>query len=170
MLDRTGQVALVHQTGFWPFIISTVTRSSWNHMLTAINATECVSAGPHGVQRRHIGDFPGAVWSEFPETALARHKVAAFALAQIGKPYAYLDDFLIGVGLLTRSKAPAWLLTRLRSTKRWECAELADAALQHGGVNVFTDGRPWGAVYPGSFEQVFHDYGWLTNDDPPRWA
>jgi hypothetical protein len=170
--DRTGQVGLYHQTGFWPWVISTVTGSYWNHMVTGINATECASAQGNGVQRHQISDYPGMVWSEFPETQLARHKVAQFAADQLGKPYAYLDDFLIGIGLLTRSKTPTWILKRLRSGQRWECASLADAALQHGGVNVFTDGRPYGAVYPGSFEQVFRDYGWLPAADaePPRWA
>lgn len=169
-MDITGQVALVHQTGFWPFIITTVTGSYFNHMITGISPTEVISAAGNGVTKRHVSDFPGAVWSEFPETHLATDKVVAYAKAQLGKPYAYADDLLIGIGLLTRYHAPTWLLKHLRSPNRWECAELADAALQHGGVNVFHDGRPYGAVYPGSFEPVFRDNGWLTNNNPPRWA
>lgn len=172
MMDVTGQVALVHSTGFWPAVISIVTHSHFNHMITGISPTAVVSAERQGVIRRHVSDFPGAVWSEFPETILAEHKVAEYAISQIGKPYAFLDDFFIGVALITRQHAPGWLMRRLRSGKRWECAELADAALQHGGVNVFHDGRPWGAVYPGSFEPVFRDYGWLPGPDDvvPRWS
>lgn len=172
MKDRTGQVALVHSTGFWPWLISAVTHSYWNHMVTGINPTQCVSAEQAGVRIRNVSDFPGAVWSDFPETLLAQHKVAVFAAAQEKKPYAFLDDFFIGIAILTKSSAPNWLRRRLRSGKRWECAELADVSLQHGGVNVFHDDRAFGAVYPGSFEKVFRRYGWLPTegDQPARWA
>jgi hypothetical protein len=172
MTDRKGQVALVHSTGFWPRIVSWVTGSYWNHMLTGTDDVWCASAESAGVRIRHVSDFPGAVWSEFPETELARDKVAAFALLQEGKPYAFLDDGFIGLAIILRRNAPAWLRRRLRSGKRWECAELADVALQHGGVNVFHDDRAFGAVYPGSFEKVFRRYGWLPaeGDQPARWA
>jgi hypothetical protein len=141
-------------------------------MVIGITPTTCVSAEQAGVRVRHVSDFPGAVWSIFPETELAQHKVAAYAKDQLKKPYAFLDDFFIGVAIISKSKAPNWLRRRLRSGKRWECAELADVALQHGGVNVFHDDRAFGAVYPGSFEKVFKRYGWLPADDGEvaRWA
>jgi len=172
MIDRTGQVALVHSTGFWPWLVTAITGSYWNHMVTAINLHECVSAETTGVRRRQLADFRVTAWSMFPESDLARHKVAAFAEAQIGKPYAFFDDFLIGLGIVFRTSAPAWIQSRLRSGRRWECAELADAALQHGGVNVFHDGRPYGAVYPGSFEPVFERFGWLPGEaeELPPWV
>lgn len=169
-MDVTGQVALVHQRGFWPSLITVVTSliaerpedAHWNHMLTAISPTECMSAERKGVTRRKISDFPGAVWSDFDETELQRDLVADFAAAQDGKPYAFLDDFFIGVGIIMRRRTPAWLRRRLRSGKRWECAELAGASLACGGItNIINDDRPFAAAYPASYAPVWRARGWL---------
>ena len=53
------------------------------------------------------------------------------------------------------------LAAMLADPDSYQCAQLADAALQHAGVHVFRDDRPYGAVYPGSFVPVFQAFGWL---------
>ena len=65
------------------------------------------------------------------------------------------------MAILTKQSTPHWLTRILMDNGRWQCAELADASLLAGGINVFTDGRPPCAVYPGSFVPYFREHGWL---------
>lgn len=159
-----GQIGLVRTTGLMSWLIRVVTRSHWNHVVIAVSETECVGAEPHGAKLRPVTYFDDVVWSEFPLTAKQQQKITAWTRGKIGAAYGYFDDLAIGIGLLTRTHTPRWIEHWLSSNNQWECAALADAALQHGGVHVFRDDRPYGAVFPGSFVHVFEDYGWLKPD------
>lgn len=165
-MDLGGQIGLVHTHGLPARIIQVVTASHWNHAVVRINATLCVSAEPGGVRVRKIADFPEVVWSDFPLTRIQRGKIRAFTVKQLGKPYNWRDDILIGLGLLFRSDSPHWMLRELSEESSWQCAQLADAALEHAGNPIFDDNRPNGAVYPASFVPFWRDAGWLKESDP----
>lgn len=162
-MNLTGQVGLVPD-GKKPFqrLISHVTGSPMHHTVVAISNRSCVSAELDGVRLRPISHFPNAVWSRFRYTGRQRHDIATFTLQQVGKPYALLDVLLIGVAITTKRDTPRWLTRHLMDTDRWQCAELADAALLSAGVNLFTDGRPPCAVYPGSFVPYWEEHGWIA--------
>lgn len=163
VLDRTGQVGLISgPRKFWPIIISVITRSSAYHVVIDVGNGECVSAEPGGVRLRPVTDFPRAAWSKLPLTRRQRLLIAGWARAQVGIPYNYFADFLIGLALVTRRHAPKWVGRYLRTGCRWECAGLADAALMRAGIRMFRDGRPYGVVYPGSYVNIFKDFGWAS--------
>ncbi|TFD74719.1 hypothetical protein [Cryobacterium fucosi] len=105
-------------------------------------------------------DFPGAVWSRFPFTRKQRLSIAFWARNRYGRPYNYAAFVAIGVALMLKRSTPEWVERFLMTDRSYECAQLADAALMHAGVHVFRDGRPYGAVYPGSFVKVWEHFGW----------
>jgi hypothetical protein len=143
-----------------------VTRSEFNHVVVNVGVAVdgqqlCVGAEPRGARIRPVTDFHDVVWSEFPLTEHQQGVVAGWALRHENTPYGYMSDFFIGVALLTRTHTPWFIEHWLSDGKRYECAGLADAALRAGGVHVFRDGRPVGAIFPGSFQRVFEAFGWL---------
>lgn len=157
-----GQVGLCRTGGFWGWLIRLVTRSEINHVVVGIGDGLCISAEPGGVRTRPINYWPPITWSKFPLTGSQRTRVAMYAESQIGTPYDYLADAAIGVALITGEHTPAWLANYLQSDDRWQCAALADACLRRGaGENYFMDHRPTSAVYPGSFQKVFEEFGWM---------
>lgn len=169
-MTLAGQIALIPDGKRWfQRLIQWVTRSPVHHCVVAISDTECVSAEIQGVIIRPVSHFPKAVWSRFAITDPQRHDIVRFATAQIGKPYALLDDLLIGVALVTRTNTPHWIQDKLMSDDKWQCAELTDAALLAGGINLFPGGRPACAVYPGSFLPLFREHGWWRKTWMTHW-
>ena len=160
-LSRTGQIGLLSgPRKFWPIVIALVTRSSAYHVILDVGDGECVSAEPGGVKLRPVTDFPHAAWSKFPLTRQQRLRIAVWSRAQVGIPYDYLADFIIGVALLARRRPPRWVEEYLRGNGRWECAGLVEAALIRAGVRMFRDGSPYGVIYPGSYARIWADFGW----------
>ena len=160
--EHAGQIGLCWTTGFWGRVIRKVTKSHYNHTVIRISETECIGAEPGGVRVRDITEFPEVVWSQFPLTRTEQNRIVTFAKTQLGVRYNYADDLFIGIALLSREHTPDWISRVLSDPDSWQCAQLADAALQRAGVHVFTDNRPYGAVYPGSFVPVFQAFGWLS--------
>lgn len=158
-----GQVALVRTHGFVAWAIRVITNSPYNHMVVGTAAGDTVSPEHEGVIRRRVTYWQPdrIVWSRFAETELQHWQVADFAEDQLGKKYNWGSDFWIFIALITKRHTPKWIEARLNSGSRWQCAQLADAALRAGGVPVFTDGRSPGAVFPGSYIHLFRERGWL---------
>lgn len=156
-----GQIALIpHGINIWQKLIELVTNAPVHHCVVAISETECVSAEINGVRIRPISDFPHAIWSHFELTDPQRYDIARFALKQIGKPYALVDDLLIGIALLLKSHVPDWIVDKINDDGHWQCAELADASLLAGGISAIEPGRPPCVVFPGSFMPYFKAHGW----------
>jgi hypothetical protein len=156
-----GQIGLCTTTGFFGWLIRTVTRSTVNHVVIGVGDGLVVSAEPGGVRARPERYWPPIVWSELPLSDMQKQHIALYALHQIGTPYDYLADAAIGIALITGEHTPKWLARYLRSNKRWQCAALADSACRHAGVHLFRDHRTTSAVYPGSFEKVWRAFGWM---------
>jgi hypothetical protein len=157
-----GQIALIpHPKNWFQRAIEIVTRSPVHHCIVCYDDDDNVaSAEIPRVVSRPASAWPDAVWSHFELTDAQASDIANFAKAQIGKKYSLIDDLLIAVSIVTKTKTPHWIQDRLMDSGQWQCAELADASLLAGNVNVFRDGRPACAVYPGSFIATFRANGW----------
>lgn len=160
-MKYTGQIGLVpHPVNIWQRIIEGVTRAPVHHCIIAISENLCVSAEIPRVRTRPISAFPKAIWSRFDLTDEQRENIADFAFDQIGKKYALVDDILIGLCLLFRENMPRWMVRRIMSQQRWQCAELADASLLSVRISAIADDRPPCVVFPGSFIPYFKLHGW----------
>lgn len=157
----TGQTGLVPKDGGWASgVVAWASRSQWTHMVMAVSETVVVSQEPGGARYRPVGYFPGIVWSKFPMRPSQRRRIVRYAHSRIGTPYAWADYWAIGIALVTRSHTPEWLASYVADTKSLICSQLCDLALQAGGIHVFFDERPAGAVIPASFGKVFIARGW----------
>ena len=157
----TGQVGLVPGDKGWASgVVMWATRSNWSHMVVAISERECVSAEPGGVRIRPIGYYPGTVWSKFPLRWTQRRRIVNFARSRIGTKYAWIDYLAVGVAIITGRATPEWLRSYVADDTSLICSQLCDLALQAGGIHVFFDHRPAGAVIPASFARVFIARGW----------
>lgn len=161
----TGQVGLVPKDGGWASgVVAWASRSNWTHVVIAISETECVSAEPGGARIRSNTYYPGTVWSRFPMRPSQRRRIVRYARSRLGTPYAWGDYWAVGIALMCNSWSPEWLRSIVADTKRLLCSQLVDLALQAGGIHVFHDYRPAGAVIPASFGKVFVSRGWADRD------
>lgn len=155
-----GQIGLVRTHGLSSWLIRVVTRSKVNHTVTDTGTCLISAEYPH-VRTRPYGHFTNIIWSQFAFQNNQADKIVEFAEAQIGKPYGTLDDIAIGVALITRDHTPHRLMRWLSNNGEWICSALCDAALRHAGIHIFTDGRPVGTVFPGSYTSFYNDAGWM---------
>lgn len=169
-----GQVAIVPGAdNLVGWLICRITGSHSRHMFVITGpqpgqdpSLDCVSADAEldakQVRQRRLTDFPTAIISKFDLTPAQRADVVAYALAQVGKPYAYLDDALIALERIGRFRFPACIRERFAYDGQLQCAQLCDFALNAAGVHVFDDDRLIGDVFPGSFEQEYIKRRWYT--------
>jgi hypothetical protein len=89
-----------------------------------------------------------------------RTAVAAAGASLIGTPYGWPDCVAIALAQDRLEKwkrvdahlpidQQPWWVRRLARTDKLICSQLVDYALFLGGVNLFTDGRPFGLCSPG---------------------
>lgn len=163
-LSKLGQIGLQTKGDtFIPRGIQVVTRSDVFHVVVAISETECIGAQPGGAKIRPIDFTPNLVWSQFDLTPAQAQASADWARAREGRPYSFINDALIGISCGLDFAWPKFITEHYSNDKTYECAQLADAALTLGaGISVFNDGRPFGTVYPGSFEPIFKKNSWWT--------
>lgn len=156
-----GQIGLKTEArGFVEKSIEFVTRSTVHHAVVVISATECISCEPFVGARIRPLDYDSFVWSNFdltPEQALGS---ATWARAREGRPYSFINGFLIGLTMYGFTW-PKSVWHHFSTDKSYQCAQFADAALTLGaGISVFDDGREFGQVFPGSLELLFKKNGW----------
>jgi len=171
----TGQIGLVHGTGFWPHAIEVVQAlaepvnlAHWNHIIVGVSETEFAEEAPGGARIRPISDFDHleVVWSRFPLTMHQRSLISKWAIdhsatqGHPGVPYGYFDVAAIGLSILLKQKTPDWIQAELSNGKTYECAAFADADYRAAGVHLFDDDRPTAAVYPASIASRF-DPAWF---------
>lgn len=161
-MTLTGQVGIISNgTAFWPKVIEWATRSRAHHIVVAVSDTHCLSAEPGGARIRPISDFPTAVWSRFPLALDQRVHIAYWCHTKRFVPYNYRVFAVNGLHLVLHVPVPAWLYRWAATPNRLVCSQLADIALTAAGVSVIDDGRPFGIVFPGDWEQEFRRRGWI---------
>lgn len=163
MTAEVGQVAVIpapHEPV--PWAIASITGSHSYHMVGHVGGGQVVSAEPGGVRLRSVDEFPTAVWSDYPITGLRAQAAAEWGRAQLGKPYAYADDALIGAERLLRIRFPGWIRRAYEHTGQWNCSQLCMGMLIAGGVDAFPgDKDRLGDVAPGDFEHAFIRAGFV---------
>lgn len=160
MVDLTGQIGIVpHPHTFVEHAIDWVTKSPVHHAVLAISPTKCVSCESGGARLRNISDFPDAYWSAFDLTTVERDTIVAFGNSKLGKPYGWFADAAIAIALVSGIQTPLWIQSYLNSDRRYECAQLCDAAYNAAGRHMFV-GIISSAVFPGMFIPIWKSNGW----------
>lgn len=161
--ELLGQIAVIPGANTpIQYGICKITGSHCAHVIVCIGDNECIGAEPGGARIRPMTDYPTAIWSKFVFQPGQAQAIADYARAQEHKPYNYFDDAIIGLQCALHFHLPEWVTGKFGDDDSFECAQLADAALQAGGIQAFTDKRPPGSVFPGSFEFLFIRDQWYT--------
>lgn len=144
------------------WFISAFTQSLAVHVVINRGDGTVVSAMPDGVIIEPLDAYKGAIWSRFPYGPGQGEAVVAFAMEQRGKKYNYVDDGMIGIEYLTGWNFPTIVTNVVDNGKRWQCSQLADAALCAGYKDLFpaVDGR----IAPGTFAKLYEAEGWWPDN------
>lgn len=167
MGDSTlGQVGVVYDgTSFVAHAIQWLTRSRAFHTVTGLGDGTCVSADPVGVRVVDTSIYKNIVWSKYDLTPEQAQGSADWALARVGRPYAFLDYPMLIWTAMTGMRWPHFIRKHFSNDGSHFCSELSDGALTHGaGIKVFDDGRDLAEVVPADFQRLFERYGWWTVD------
>lgn len=159
----TGQIGVVHNPTPWSFgaLVSAVTKSPAFHVVTAISETECVSPEFRGALRRPVSHFGNITWSRFDYTDAERTGVVDWVTKRIGRPYAWLDDAMIGFHDLTGWRIPPTIAHYLSGDRWYMCSELAACAVFYGaGLRPFPTRYP-GEVSPADWDDYLNQKGWI---------
>jgi hypothetical protein len=162
-VNLLGQIGLIpNPQNFVERGIEFVTRSKVHHVIVCISDTECIGAEPGGARIQSLTDWPNAIWSQYEFTPQQAQASADWARSKEGVPYNWIDDAYIGLACLFGRQAPRFIVERVGDEDTLQCAQLGYGALTKGaGIQVFSDARLEGAVFPGSFVPVWKQNGWM---------
>jgi hypothetical protein len=160
--DLAGQIGLVLKpTSFWGRLIAWWTNSPAYHTVLAIDNVRCISAEPGGARYREISLYPEIVFSHFDLTEEQRDNIVDWGIRHLGTSYNFAEDIAIGIGLRFGMKTPLWIQRYLSSDYILNCSQLCDAAYFNADIDLFTDHRLSGAVFPGSYVPLWVAKGWM---------
>lgn len=176
MDSNFGQIGVIPgASNLFEWAICTITHSEARHCIVGIGGGMAVSADPHGVHEIVVADhYPVVLWSRFDLSWDQAARIAQFALHQVGKPYAYIDDLLIWAERVFHFRFPQWIRERFADDGQWQCSELSDMSLLAGGVDAFYPRDLVGDTAPSDFEDLFIRKNWSTKAQfqsyPVRWS
>jgi hypothetical protein len=163
-----GDFCCVATNGWQAKVIRLVTRSTVNHAFILVAPGRIIEADPGGAVETNLANYDGLYqeWSDMDLSPTVRAKIvdAAHGFTCIkkvdgicvGAPYSWVDDACIGLTRIFGVHVPLWVRNRLGDPKRLECAQLVDMAFADAGVQLFTDHRLPGDVFPGSLTVFTH--------------
>lgn len=161
MRDLTGQFGLSRiggPLGFWIGVGQLLIGDGApiSHAFVVVG-DQVVEAMPSGARlaplERYVGR-PDVIFSNIALTETQRFVIAENAQALIGAKYGF-SDFL-ALALNVWGIRPKWLRDYIASSGRLICSALVDRAFSQAGIQLFPDGRDYGAVSPGDL------YRWLA--------
>jgi uncharacterized protein YycO len=151
MAPQAGDIGVVPGSGFVMWLVRHVTRSPVGHAFLFAGSGRVIEGQPSGVQYNSLAAYPKVRWLGNLSAGLTdvqRAAIITYGRQHLGVPYSWIDDAEIGFTDLF-GWAPRWMRSRLRSDATLMCSQLCDQAYAAAGVEIFTDGRPPGAVSPG---------------------
>jgi uncharacterized protein YycO len=153
---RPGDLLIVKTTGIAARVIQWGTHSRYNHAaiyVGTVNGVETlIEANPSGIEAKSLSEYASRQYlvSDYPLSDAQRKRIVAFAYAQIGKRYGWLD--IAALVLLSLGIRWRWVINTAMDQTRFVCSQLACEAAWHGGWDVTGNGEPWSAT-PGDMEE-----------------
>jgi uncharacterized protein YycO len=154
-----GQIGVVTDgAGFFPRSIQFITHSRANHTFVVADNGTVISADPEGVRRAYVTDYPTALYSNVALTADQRLRIVTWAEQRIGRPYSYLDDFLVGAEYSFRFRWPEIIRHYMDRDSEYMCSQLCAAAWAAGGLRPIA--KDPCETSPADWYDFFHAQGW----------
>jgi hypothetical protein len=151
--DLTGQVGLrQHATDPIGRGIEWATDSVTHHVVVHIGGGLCVSAERPRVRLRKVSEYPALVNSDFALTDEQRKRIVSAALALTGRPYNTAVLVILGLHKITGWNVPKVVRLWLNRRPNVDCSDLANRALQAGGIHLFTQDTT--LVTPADFQHA----------------
>jgi uncharacterized protein YycO len=150
---RPGDYGVVKTNGFIGGLIRLTTTSRWNHAVIYIGAGSIVEARPTGVKFGKVDQYPVIAWNKHEDslTDEKRTEIVDYAVAQIGKPYGYLDILVIFLRAFGLKLPPSKLWVSLARGQGFICSELVSEAYEH--ANYSLSKKPDALVTPGDLAE-----------------
>jgi cell wall-associated NlpC family hydrolase len=158
---RAGAFGLVRTGGWAAWLIRVGTRSTVNHAFVYIGDGRIIEAEPDGATESDVSKYSSVIWSAVPMTDEQSSAIVAWAKAQKGVPYGWLDIAVLSLaafGIHNR-----WIDRRIENTHYLICSQLVDKAYELGDVHLFDDGRLPGQVTPGDLLRLITNKGWVLH-------
>lgn len=132
---RPGDYGVVKTSGVVAKLIRLGTLSRWNHAFIYIGDGRIVEARPTGVTISTADQYEVLAYNQHEHaiTDAHREKIVSYALEQVGKPYGFLDIFVIFLRIFgLRVPFPSfWAKLSLR--KGYICSELVAETYDKAG-------------------------------------
>jgi uncharacterized protein YycO len=147
---QAGSIGVTPSHGWVAAGIRLVTRGPFAHSFIATGrGFEVIEGDPHGARPNDARHYRKVVWLEALTAGMTlaeREAAVAWAVAHLGTPYSWIDDFLIGWRDLFRFALP-FSKRRMESDATLMCSQLCVAALRAGGRDL-APGKPDGGISP----------------------
>lgn len=149
---RPGDYGVVKTNGIVAKLIRIGTLSRWNHAVICIEGDLIVEARPIGVSFGKASSYEHIAWNQHESiTDEQRTAVVDYALAQIGKPYGFLDIFTIFLRILGLRVPPVKLWNKLSKREGFICSELVAEAYSKASFKLIN--KPLNLVTPGDLAE-----------------
>ena len=149
---RPGDYGVVKTNGLVAKLIRLGTLSRWNHAVICIEGDLLVEARPIGVSFGKVSSYENIAWNQHESiTDGQRTEIVDYAVAQIGKPYGFLDIFTIFLRILGLRVPPVKLWNKLSKREGFICSELVAEAYSKANFKLIN--KPLNLVTPGDLAE-----------------
>jgi len=149
---RPGDYGVVKTNGIVAKLIRLGTLSQWNHAVICIEGDVLVEARPVGVSFGKASNYDHIAWNQHENiTEDRRAAIVDYAVAQIGKPYGFLDIFTIFLRIIGLRIPPVKLWNKLSKRQGFICSELVAESYYKAGFTLIN--KPINLVTPGDLAE-----------------
>lgn len=162
--DHINQIVVVPGAGPFAGIVRWATDGPMAHAawvgpdgIYEASTSEGIILTPFDEFDAEYGSDDAYVYSAFDVSTLDIDAALTFAKSQLGKPYDWVDDIVIGLAEIAQhygnyGLVPTPLLNHieraLEDDRRWNCSAFVVAICLHLGVDIFSTKMPTHAVSP----------------------
>ena len=135
---QPGDFGVVKTNGIIGRLIRLGTTSRWNHAFIYIGDGVIVEANPTGVTLSPVKKYPQIAWNHRDTIpAKTREQLVDLALAEVGKPYAFLDIAILLLRIMgLRFTKPNKFWKKLAIQNGWFCSELVSYCYRSAGLTL----------------------------------
>jgi uncharacterized protein YycO len=158
---QPASIGLTRSHSLLALLIALFTRGPYAHAFiatgrrTSEGGIEIIEAASKGARYWDARKYRKVLWLEVLTAGMSmaeREAAVAWAVAHLGTPYNWVDDFLIGWRCIFHFALP-FSKRRIASDKTLMCSQLDVAALRAGGRDV-DPGEPDGGICPNDLWRI----------------